>query len=94
MAYVQLWNTHNIRKQKDRPNAVTGKPVVLYHYTPDVLRYGQPIDELLVNELQADFGNWGKYYFFIIFFINLIIVQYVTNGIIDINAYLPPETLK
>jgi hypothetical protein len=48
----------------------------------------------LVNELKADFGDWGKYYFFIIFFINLIIVQYVTNGITDIDAYLPPETLK
>ena len=67
MAYVQLWNTHNIQKQKDRPNAVTGKLVVLYHYTPDVLRYGRLIDKLLVNELQADFGNWDKYYFFIIF---------------------------
>jgi hypothetical protein len=93
MSYVQLWNTHSIRKQKDRPNAITGKPAVLYNYTP-IVRYGQPIDESLVNELQADFGNWGKYYFFILIFTNLVIVQYITNGIIDIDAYLPPETLK
>ena len=50
MSYVQLWNTHSIRKQKDRPNAVTGKPAVLYYYTPDVVRYGRPINESLVNE--------------------------------------------
>jgi hypothetical protein len=75
MAYVQLWNTHSIRKQKDRPNAITGKPAVLYYYTPDVVQYGRPIDGSLVNELQADFGSWGKYYFLILFFINLIIVH-------------------
>ena len=94
MSYVQLWNTHSIRKQKDRPNAITGKPAVLYNYTPDIVRYGRPIDESLVNELQADFGNQGKYYFFILIFTNLVIVRYITNGIIDIDAYLPTETLK
>ena len=56
-AYVQLWNTHSIWKQKDRPNAITGKPAVLYHFTPNVIWYGQPIDESLINELQADFGS-------------------------------------
>jgi hypothetical protein len=34
-AYVKLWNHHNIRKQLNRPNAVTGQLYILYYYPLD-----------------------------------------------------------
>jgi len=29
--FVRLWNSHSIRKQRNRPHVVPGKPYVLYH---------------------------------------------------------------
>jgi len=54
IAYKNLWNCHKIRKQPNRPNAVTGQPMVLYHY-PDlkVKLYKQPINKEFISELQA-----------------------------------------
>ena len=43
--YVELWNVHSIRKQPNRPNAVTGKPRFNYLYPKDgAIHYGRPID--------------------------------------------------
>lgn len=40
--FVQVWNTHRIRPQKDHPYAVTGRPSELY-YDPNIRNYGVPI---------------------------------------------------
>lgn len=37
--FVRLWNAHPIRKQKERPHVVPGKPWVLYHLPdPDKIK--------------------------------------------------------
>jgi hypothetical protein len=65
IAYKDLWNCHKIRKQPNRPNAVTGQPMVLYHYPdPEVKLYRQPINQDFVSELQASLQAWGIYAFF------------------------------
>jgi hypothetical protein len=57
--FVEYWNSHRIRKQRDRPNSVSGKPVVLYKYRPGLVRYGYKADDVLLSELTADFDDWG-----------------------------------
>jgi hypothetical protein len=60
IAYKDLWNCHKIKKQPNRPNAVTGQPMVLYHYLdPEVKLYEQPINEDFLSELQAGLQEWG-----------------------------------
>ena len=59
-AYAQLWNSHKIRAQKDRPSAVVGKPMVLYNWKDDVERYGEQPSQEIVDGLTADFASWGK----------------------------------
>jgi hypothetical protein len=40
IAYKDLWNCYKIRKQPNRPNAVTGQPMVLYYYPdPEIRSY-------------------------------------------------------
>lgn len=61
-AYKDLWNLHTIRKQPNRPNAISGQPYQLYHYPkPEVKSYGRPIDQEFVSDLYKSFDEWGKF---------------------------------
>lgn len=45
IAYKDLWNCYKIRKQPNRPNAVTRQLIVLYHYPdPKVKSYEELIN--------------------------------------------------
>jgi len=59
--FIRLWNVHDIRKQKERPGGVYGKPYFLYFHPEDrgVQDYGLTADENLVNELLDDMNDWG-----------------------------------
>jgi hypothetical protein len=64
IAYKDLWNCHKIRKQPNRPNAVTRQLMVLYHYPdPEVKSYRQPINKDFISELEASLEEWGIYPF-------------------------------
>jgi len=61
-AYVEIWNSHTIRRQKERPHHVPSKPKVNYFFSmkngnPN---YGRLIDPELAARLQADTAEWGK----------------------------------
>jgi hypothetical protein len=59
--YTEVWNCHHVRKQKQRPNAVTGQPKVLYHWPPaGVTQYGKAVDQSLANEILSECKDWGK----------------------------------
>jgi hypothetical protein len=62
IAYVEIWNNHSIRPQKNRPHLIFSKPKVNYFFSKmkKVLDCGRPIDPKLVDELQADTIEWGK----------------------------------
>ena len=63
-AYVELWNHHNIRKQLNRPNAVTGQLYILYHYPPDgVKSYEVSVDLNWISELEQSMEEWGMYFY-------------------------------
>ncbi|KAE8369889.1 hypothetical protein BDV27DRAFT_140805 [Aspergillus caelatus] len=48
--YVELWNVHQIRKQRNRPNSVAGKPYILYHHPKEGVRgYGLPIKQEVLD---------------------------------------------
>jgi hypothetical protein len=69
IAYKDLWNCHKIRKQPNRPNAVTRQPMVLYHYPdPEIKSYGEPINQDFISELQASLQEWGLWLFFLCLF--------------------------
>lgn len=63
VAYTEIWNKHAIRKQKERPNIVSGKPIFNYYFshTKGVLNCGRPINPEFVKDLQADTVHWGKF---------------------------------
>jgi hypothetical protein len=73
-AYVELWNHHNIRKQPNRPNAVTGQPYILYHYPPEgVQSYEVPVDQNWISQLQQSMREWGMWFLLIFRFKDLFL---------------------
>ena len=63
--FVELWNVHPIRAQRNRPYLPTGKPIVNYHCPPPgVVVYGKPVDQDLLKVLQKDVAAWGIYIFY------------------------------
>ncbi|KAE8374203.1 hypothetical protein BDV26DRAFT_284469 [Aspergillus bertholletiae] len=54
-SYIELWNVHQIRKQQNRPNSVTGKPYMLYYYPKEGVRdYGLPIKQEVLDYLPVE----------------------------------------
>lgn len=55
--FINLWNTHTIRKQPRRPHCVPGVPHVLYYYPAESggERCGTPLDSVDGLEQQVDF---------------------------------------
>ena len=59
--YVKLWNVHNIRKQKCRPNVPTGKPWMLYHHPPENVKdYACEPDSACLDVLCNEVADYGK----------------------------------
>jgi len=57
--FLRVWNTHTIRKQNNRPNAVPGKPFVLYNAPgPGVQDFSVPIDLDLLQTMKDRSENW------------------------------------
>ncbi len=60
-SYIRTWNTHRIRKQPNRPNAIAGKPHKLYHRPPLLVQnYGLSVHAERLDQLQNDVRDWGK----------------------------------
>jgi hypothetical protein len=92
--YVELWNVHNIRKQLNQPNAVTKKPKFNYTYPKtSTIHYRRPIDPEISDSISQEYAEWGSFFslLFPLSFFNICIVQLML--IIDINEFLPNETL-
>jgi len=61
--FCELWNVHKIRKQSKRPNAVTGKPFMLYYYPEkceglNIFNHGRPVDTKEIETLRAPYSDW------------------------------------
>ena len=62
IAYKDLWNIHTIRKQPNRPNAVSGQPEILYDFPPTGEgSYGVQIDPEFVQQIEAGLEEWGMF---------------------------------
>lgn len=58
-SFVRLWNSHTIRKQNNRPNAVVGKPFMLYHHPGShVQNWGVPFDNEQLRTIKERIGSW------------------------------------
>lgn len=87
VSFVRTWNSHNIRKQPNRPYLVPGKPFMNYNFPPTgVQNQGIQFDIELFKSLQEDVREWGM------FFTSLYYL--LLNFIIDENEYLPAETFN
>jgi hypothetical protein len=59
-SFVRIWNIHFIRKQKNRPHVIHGKPYMNYNHPAEgVYNYGLPINSDLLKELQKDVEEFG-----------------------------------
>ncbi|KAE8378784.1 hypothetical protein BDV26DRAFT_291905 [Aspergillus bertholletiae] len=57
--FSQLWNVHSIRRQANRPNSVSGKPVILFNWPPEgVGNYGVKPDPELITQFKQDTTQW------------------------------------
>lgn len=67
--YVEVWNEHNIRRQKERPNHVAGVPRKLYEQSqskgngqrPVPRRYGFPVPEDELRAWNSALDSFGKF---------------------------------
>ncbi|KAL4976867.1 hypothetical protein BDW66DRAFT_159305 [Aspergillus desertorum] len=58
-SFVRTWNNHNIRKQRNRPHLVTGKPYMNYNCpAAGVQDHGIKFDMELFKSLQNDVQEW------------------------------------
>jgi len=95
---VDLWNTHKIRKQRNRPSAITGQPKFNYLWS-DCTNYGIPVKRDLISKLLADHCESGIVAAYR--HINLLtdfsthLLIYRTNWLISVglDEYLPAPTL-
>jgi hypothetical protein len=78
-SWVELWNIHTIRKQKNRPDAITGVPYMNYFHPRPTSQDREAIQDRkcvldteseLIQRLQQDVQEW------------------------DPDQYLPPSTLS
>jgi hypothetical protein len=58
-SYIDVWNHHRIRKDPKRKHHIAGIPAFLYEHAA-IERYGLPVNEGLLAELEQDYINWGK----------------------------------
>jgi hypothetical protein len=58
--FVETWNEHRIRSQKDRPNHVAGVPNELYTGDDDTRRYGWTPDAQFLSQLSDVVTDFGK----------------------------------
>jgi hypothetical protein len=64
-SYINVWNTHGIRKQSHRTNSISGQPNVLYHLSEDGIQdYGSKPDQVVLQTL-LDEHNFGKLFSFL-----------------------------
>jgi hypothetical protein len=62
IVYKDLWNIHKIRKQPNRPNAVSGQPQILYDFPPTAEgSYGVAIDPEFAKIIEDGLEEWGKF---------------------------------
>lgn len=60
-SYVELWNVHRIRKQRNRPNSVAGKPYMLYHHPKEgVQDSGLPVKQEVLDVQRQSVHGFGK----------------------------------
>jgi hypothetical protein len=54
--FVDQWNHHRIRRQKNRPHVVPGQPYVLFYYPEVAQNFQQIISPDLLADFKADIG--------------------------------------
>jgi hypothetical protein len=56
--FVDQWNHHRIRRQKNRPHVVPGQPYVLFYYPETPQNFQQFISPDLLADFKADIGGY------------------------------------
>ena len=58
--FVQMWNSHTIKSQRKRLNAIVGKPYMLYNYPADgIINHGLSVDIDSLDTIEADVEDYG-----------------------------------
>ena len=64
--FVDKWNTHNIRRQSNRPKSMQGKPLALFYYPKEGIKnYGLGLDQPTLARLRRDVEDYSKSFPFV-----------------------------
>ena len=65
--FTHIWNIHNIRKQKNRPWLIAGKPHLNYFHPKIVndtaVDCGRPVHDAVLKEIKSMLGTYGRNYY-------------------------------
>jgi hypothetical protein len=60
-SFVRVWNSHNIRNQRNRPGSVSGKPYLLYHHPAEgVQDHGLLFNEEKLRTIKEPVQDWDS----------------------------------
>ena len=60
--FVDSWNNHYIRKQRNRPDHPTGRPYMMYfHPGKNIESFGASVDARYLQILQHDVEDYGTF---------------------------------
>lgn len=62
--FVDSWNNHYIRRQRNRPNHPTGRPWMMYfHPDENIPIFGSSVNQNILQTLKNDVEEYGKYFY-------------------------------
>ena len=60
--FVDSWNNHKIRKQRNRADHPTGRPFMMYfHPEEGVENFGNKVEALSLREIKSHVDDYGLY---------------------------------
>ena len=81
LEFVEVWNVHRIRKQRNRPNVVQGKPFHNFFYPKVPVRdYRVDCSEEKRADLQLDVQEYGKLFHLYFLFISVLYADKKRSG--------------
>ncbi|PWY62025.1 hypothetical protein BO83DRAFT_460335 [Aspergillus eucalypticola CBS 122712] len=57
-SYVHTWNQHSIRKQRERPHVISGRPFMNYYHPEHTINHGLLVHEESLQQLRNSVQGW------------------------------------
>lgn len=75
--FARLWNVHSIRRQRNRPHSISGKPVKLYFWPSNNIQdHGIEPNTKLLEDIKTKITEYSKYLLLILAY---YLIQYTNR---------------